>query len=295
MGSSLSSAQSTDSPRHLPTCLCLLGHHTHIDVFSVVLLSHQIPLWPWWCVQLLSGIRGSLPALLPWQEPGVGVSGISFAPASLPVSHSQPPASPSTQEAIQGMLSMANLQASESCLQASWGTNQAKNNSFSTQNSKKTVGGGNKNAGKRLLKKSTKNSIDVEDYDEDQDHLDACFKDSDYGEQREAGWGCAWPCRDTCAWWQMSLCSWVPPPAVPPQDQLEQPQNRDLHTRASRGRAQQPGCRAQGHTGFEVHLRCGTMRNFQETWKAPETAAGDCPRNVGQVLLLVTEMFLSAQ
>ncbi|XP_072790771.1 lysine-specific demethylase PHF2 isoform X2 [Taeniopygia guttata] len=94
--------------------------------------------------------------------------------------NSQPPASPSTQEAIQGMLSMANLQASESCLQTSWGTNQAKNNSFSTQNLKKTGGGGNKNAGKRLLKKSTKNSIDIEDYDEDQDHLDACFKDSDY-------------------------------------------------------------------------------------------------------------------
>ncbi|XP_014807014.1 PREDICTED: lysine-specific demethylase PHF2 [Calidris pugnax] len=94
--------------------------------------------------------------------------------------NSQPPASPSTQEAIQGMLSMANLQASESCLQTSWGTNQAKNNSISTQNSKKTGGGSNKNAGKRLLKKSTKNSIDIEDYDEDQDHLDACFKDSDY-------------------------------------------------------------------------------------------------------------------
>ncbi|XP_075289124.1 lysine-specific demethylase PHF2 isoform X2 [Opisthocomus hoazin] len=94
--------------------------------------------------------------------------------------NSQPPASPSTQEAIQGMLSMANLQSSESCLQASWGTNQAKNNSISTQNSKKSGGGSNKNAGKRLLKKSTKNSIDIEDYDEDQDHLDACFKDSDY-------------------------------------------------------------------------------------------------------------------
>uniref|UniRef100_A0A8C0FTK7 Lysine-specific demethylase PHF2 n=1 Tax=Bubo bubo TaxID=30461 RepID=A0A8C0FTK7_BUBBB len=94
--------------------------------------------------------------------------------------NSQPPASPSTQEAIQGMLSMANLQSSESCLQTSWGTNQAKNNSISTQNSKKPGGGSNKNAGKRLLKKSTKNSIDIEDYDEDQDHLDACFKDSDY-------------------------------------------------------------------------------------------------------------------
>ncbi|XP_008934572.1 PREDICTED: lysine-specific demethylase PHF2-like, partial [Merops nubicus] len=92
----------------------------------------------------------------------------------------QPPASPSTQEAIQGMLSMANLQSSESCLQTSWGTNQAKNNSISTQNSKKTGGGSNKGAGKRLLKKSKKNSIDIEDYDEDQDHLDACFKDSDY-------------------------------------------------------------------------------------------------------------------
>ncbi|KAM6413735.1 lysine-specific demethylase PHF2 [Rhynochetos jubatus] len=94
--------------------------------------------------------------------------------------NSQPPASPSTQEAIQGMLSMANLQSSESCLQTSWGANQAKNNSISTQNSKKTGGGSNKNAGKRLLKKSTKNSINIEDYDEDQDHLDACFKDSDY-------------------------------------------------------------------------------------------------------------------
>lgn len=99
---------------------------------------------------------------------------------------SQPPASPSTQEAIQGMLSMANLQSSESCLQTSWGTNQAKNNSISTQNSKKTGGGSNKNAGKRLLKKSTKNSIDIEDYDEDQDHLDACFKDSDYGKYKQS-------------------------------------------------------------------------------------------------------------
>lgn len=81
---------------------------------------------------------------------------------------------------------MANLQSSESCLQTSWGTNQAKNNSISTQNSKKTGGGSNKNAGKRLLKKSTKNSIDIEDYDEDQDHLDACFKDSDYGRYKQS-------------------------------------------------------------------------------------------------------------
>lgn len=97
---------------------------------------------------------------------------------------SQPPASPSTQEAIQGMLSMANLQSSDSCLQTSWNTSQAKNNSISTQNSKKTGSSNNKNAGKRLLKKSTKNSIDIEDYD-DQDHLDACFKDSDYGKRKQ--------------------------------------------------------------------------------------------------------------
>lgn len=174
LGSSLSSAQSPDSPRDLPTPPWLLGHHPHIRGALCGAPVHQVPRWPWWYVQPLRALRGSLLAPVPWL-------GSLSAPASVPVSHSQPPASPSTQEAIQGMLSMANLQASESCLQASWGTTQAKNNSFSTQNSKKT-GGGNKNAGKRLLKKSTKNSIDIEDYDEDQDHLDACFKDSDYGE-----------------------------------------------------------------------------------------------------------------
>nr|XP_033782294.1 lysine-specific demethylase PHF2 isoform X1 [Geotrypetes seraphini] len=88
-------------------------------------------------------------------------------------SNSQPPASPSTQEAIQGMLSMANLQSSDSCLQTSWNANQAKNNSLSTQNAKKS-------ACKRGTKKSTKNSIDIDDYYEDQDNLGACFKDSDY-------------------------------------------------------------------------------------------------------------------
>uniref|UniRef100_A0A8C5RW35 PHD finger protein 2 n=1 Tax=Laticauda laticaudata TaxID=8630 RepID=A0A8C5RW35_LATLA len=78
------------------------------------------------------------------------------------------------------MLSMANLQSSDSCLQPSWGTHQAKNNSISATNSKKSGSSHSKNAGKRLLKKTAKNSIDIEDYDEDQDHLDACFKDSDY-------------------------------------------------------------------------------------------------------------------
>lgn len=91
---------------------------------------------------------------------------------------SQPPASPSTQEAIQGMLSMANLQASDSCLQTTWGTGQAKGGSLAAHGTRK-IGGGSKGTGKRLLKRTAKNSVDLEDYEE-QDHLDACFKDSDY-------------------------------------------------------------------------------------------------------------------
>ncbi|CAJ0965499.1 unnamed protein product [Ranitomeya imitator] len=92
-------------------------------------------------------------------------------------SNSQPPASPSTQEAIQGMLSMANL-PSDSCLQTSWNTNQSKNNSISAQNSKKS--GNNKCPSKRVSKKAAKNNITVDDYEEEQDNLGACFKDSDF-------------------------------------------------------------------------------------------------------------------
>lgn len=94
---------------------------------------------------------------------------------------SQPPASPSTQEAIQGMLSMANLQASDSCLQTTWGAGQAKGSSLTAHGARKN-GGGGKSAGKRLLKRAAKSSVDLDDYEEEQDHLDACFKDSDYGE-----------------------------------------------------------------------------------------------------------------
>ncbi|XP_078270045.1 lysine-specific demethylase phf2 [Rhinoraja longicauda] len=92
---------------------------------------------------------------------------------------SQPPASPSTQEAIQGMLSMANLQSSESCLQTSWTGNQVKNSSSITQGSKKTSNKINKHKGKRLIKNTTQSIIDINDY-EDHDSLGACFKDSDY-------------------------------------------------------------------------------------------------------------------
>ncbi|KAM9700952.1 lysine-specific demethylase PHF2 isoform 4-T4 [Dama dama] len=93
--------------------------------------------------------------------------------------NSQPPASPSTQEAIQGMLSMANLQASDSCLQTTWGAGQAKGSSLAAHGARKN-GAGGKSAGKRLLKRAAKNSVDLDDYEEEQDHLDACFKDSDY-------------------------------------------------------------------------------------------------------------------
>ncbi|XP_005452285.1 lysine-specific demethylase phf2 isoform X2 [Oreochromis niloticus] len=96
----------------------------------------------------------------------------------------------STQEAIQGMLSMANLSSSES-LQQPWSNSQAKNNgqsknnSHSSQAGKKAGGGGggnnSKRSTKRLPKKPRKSSsIESLDYDDDQDHMDACFKDSDY-------------------------------------------------------------------------------------------------------------------
>ncbi|KAA0707650.1 Lysine-specific demethylase phf2 [Triplophysa tibetana] len=92
----------------------------------------------------------------------------------------------STQEAIQGMLSMANLQSADSCLQPTWSNSQAKNNSHSGAASKKpnvARGGGNsKRPAKRLPKKTQKSSsVDSSDmFDDDQDHLEACFKDSDY-------------------------------------------------------------------------------------------------------------------
>ncbi|XP_066527012.1 lysine-specific demethylase phf2 isoform X2 [Hoplias malabaricus] len=93
----------------------------------------------------------------------------------------------STQEAIQGMLSMANLQSSDSCLQPTWNNSQAKNNSHSGTGSKKPAGGamqtGNsKRPAKRPPKKPQKSSsVDSADmFDDDQDHMDACFKDSDY-------------------------------------------------------------------------------------------------------------------
>lgn len=140
---------------------------------------------------------------------------------------SQPPASPSTQEAIQGMLSMANLQASDSCLQSAWGPGQAKGGSLAAHGSRKN-GAGGKSGGKRLLKRAAKNSVDLDDFEE-QDHLDACFKDSDYG---EPPWRGPHPSRAGAApsacvaqWWLIHLGG-VPPslqttcePVAPPGGQ----------------------------------------------------------------------------
>uniref|UniRef100_A0A8C1KBL8 Lysine-specific demethylase PHF2 n=1 Tax=Cyprinus carpio TaxID=7962 RepID=A0A8C1KBL8_CYPCA len=125
---------------------------------------------------------GSSAGILDLLQASKQVGGIDYS------NNSQPPASPSTQEAIQGMLSMANLQSSESCLQTSWSNSQAKNNSHSSTASKKpsSVAGAtasnSKRPAKRLPKKTIKSSsVDSLDmFDDDQDHLDACFKDSDY-------------------------------------------------------------------------------------------------------------------
>lgn len=116
---------------------------------------------------------GSAAGILDLLQASEEVGALDYNPSS------QPPASPSTQEAIQGMLSMANLQASDSCLQASWGTGQARGSSAAAHGARKN-GGSGKSAGKRLLKRAAKNSVDLDDYEEEQDHLDACFKDSDY-------------------------------------------------------------------------------------------------------------------
>ncbi|KAM4696570.1 histone lysine demethylase PHF8 [Rhinophrynus dorsalis] len=113
------------------------------------------------------------------------------------------PASPSTQEAIQGMLCMANLQASSSCtsassLQAWWAAGQENSAGVGVpQGSGKTTGiksgsngtgsgtGGSKvilRPGKRPVKRPAHRSMDSEDEDstDEQETLGACFKDSEY-------------------------------------------------------------------------------------------------------------------
>uniref|UniRef100_UPI00398F2E14 histone lysine demethylase PHF8-like n=1 Tax=Pristiophorus japonicus TaxID=55135 RepID=UPI00398F2E14 len=119
------------------------------------------------------------------------VGGLDYA------SQSQPPASPSTQEAIQGMLCMANLQASPgSSLQAWWSSGQERagggpsSSSCSGPSSATAQAAGKKARAKpaqRPAKKAGKApgarpgsaGSDNDSYD-DQDSLGACFKDSDY-------------------------------------------------------------------------------------------------------------------
>ncbi|XP_068598384.1 lysine-specific demethylase phf2 [Brachionichthys hirsutus] len=122
---------------------------------------------------------GSAAGILDLLQASKQVGGIDYS------ANSQPPASPSTQEAIQGMLSMANLSSSDS-LQQPCSDSQLKSNSHGTQAGKKAGGGGGGGGGgkrptKRLPKKPRKSSsIESLDYDDDQDHIEACFKDSDY-------------------------------------------------------------------------------------------------------------------
>uniref|UniRef100_H3AYU5 Histone lysine demethylase PHF8 n=1 Tax=Latimeria chalumnae TaxID=7897 RepID=H3AYU5_LATCH len=99
----------------------------------------------------------------------------------------EPPASPSTQEAIQGMLCMANLQSSSSSspvvtsLQAWWASNQERNSgatSGSTSLSSKVI----QRPGKRAIKRPAKEGFESEGEEsvDEQESLGACFKDSDY-------------------------------------------------------------------------------------------------------------------
>lgn len=87
------------------------------------------------------------------------------------------------------MLSMANLSSSDG-LQQPWSNSQSKNsgqmknNSHGGQAGKKAggFGGDMKRPTKHLCKKTRKSSsVESQDYDDDQDHLEACFRDSDYG------------------------------------------------------------------------------------------------------------------
>ncbi|KAG8447778.1 hypothetical protein GDO86_015043 [Hymenochirus boettgeri] len=110
------------------------------------------------------------------------------------------PASPSTQEAIQGMLCMANLQASSSStpssLQAWWAAGQESSAvagalhgntkaAGNKNNSNGTSGGSSKvllRPGKRPVRRPAHRNMDSDEEDstDEQETLGACFKDSEY-------------------------------------------------------------------------------------------------------------------
>ncbi|XP_045547959.1 lysine-specific demethylase phf2 [Salmo salar] len=134
---------------------------------------------------------GSTAGILDLLQASKAVGGIDYSV------NSQPPASPSTQEAIQGMLSMANLSSgatagaaaiSSSDTPGAWGCDRPGRNHSNTTTAgwkggaASGAGGGvSKRPAKRLPKKTKKSSsVDSAEFDDDQDHMDACFKDSDY-------------------------------------------------------------------------------------------------------------------
>ncbi|XP_055486581.1 histone lysine demethylase PHF8-like, partial [Leucoraja erinacea] len=101
---------------------------------------------------------------------------------------SQPPASPSTQEAIQGMLCMANLQAvsspGSSSLQAWWSCGQERAAGPSVAATAAAAGKRGRGRGEARPEPRGSPSPDspasADDSYDDQDSLGACFKDSDY-------------------------------------------------------------------------------------------------------------------
>ena len=108
------------------------------------------------------------------------------------VPYSEAPASPSTQEAIQGMLCMANLQSSSSSpatssLQAWWtgGQDRSSTSSNSGLGTMSSSPASQRTPGKRPIKRPAYWKTESEEEEEnasldEQDSLGACFKDAEY-------------------------------------------------------------------------------------------------------------------
>ena len=96
------------------------------------------------------------------------------------LSPSDAPASPSTQEAIQGMLCMANLQSSSSSPGAGLQAWLAAGHERSSAGAS-----GTKRSGKRALKRPAHHSTDNEEEAsmDEQESLGACFKDAEYSKE----------------------------------------------------------------------------------------------------------------
>lgn len=99
---------------------------------------------------------------------------------------SDAPASPSTQEAIQGMLCMANLQSSSSSPGAGLQAWLAAGHERSSAGAS-----GTQRSGKRALKRPAHHSTDSEEEAslDEQESLGACFKDAEYSKERDGKQG----------------------------------------------------------------------------------------------------------